>query len=196
MSFFSAEANPPGLADLAGLLCGPGQTALFAKGTARLSLVLEDSWRAKALVGACAERGVTAEVRTCETTGRPLLTTAFRADLAPLAARWTRDGAKVVPEGFTPDGAALRMWVLAAGHRLDNGYLLALDPDAPHTHLPLVSALARCGLPVAEHAGERGPGLRVTGRRRLARLVELVGPPAGPGCADQWPAAARMRVVS
>ncbi len=197
MSFFSAEASRPRVADLAGLLCGSGRTTVFARATARLSLVVDDPLRANTLVRACAERGVAAEVRVCDEAGGPLLRTAFRADLAPLAAEWGAGPAKSVPPGFAPDGAALRMWVLAAGRWTEGAYLLPLDPDAPDTHEPLVSALARAGLPAAMRSSAAGgPALRVTGRRCLARLLELVGPPAGPGCADQWPAVSRMRVVS
>ncbi|MCG8919856.1 hypothetical protein L6E12_29210 [Actinokineospora sp. PR83] len=198
MSIFSAEVSHPGVGDLAGLLCGPGRTAVFARATARLLLPVDDQWRANALVKACAERGVAAEVRTCEESGGPRLSTAFRRDLAPLASAWTDPaGGKAVPDCFLPDGAALRMWVLAAGRWTEGGYLLPLDPAAPHTHAPLAEALLRCGLPAtAPTAKGEVPGLRVVGRRRLARLLELVGPPAGPGCADQWPAVSRMRAVS
>ncbi|GLZ40312.1 hypothetical protein Acsp05_39360 [Actinokineospora sp. NBRC 105648] len=194
MSFFSAEACHPRVADLAGLLCGPGQAVVFAKATARLTLPLTASWRANALVKACAERGVGTGLDTVDGL---LLRTAFRVDLAPLAAQWTRGAAKAVPRDFTPDGAVLRMWVLAAGHWADGAYLLPLDPAAPQTHQPLLDSLAQCGLPATMSAtAEAGPALRITGRRRLARLLELVGRPAGTGCADQWPAVSRMRVVS
>jgi hypothetical protein len=36
--FFSAEASGPELADLAGLLCGPGQILGFGRTAARLSV--------------------------------------------------------------------------------------------------------------------------------------------------------------
>ncbi|CRK61086.1 hypothetical protein [Alloactinosynnema sp. L-07] len=197
MSFFSAEATRPRVADLAGLLCGPGQTAVFAKATARLMVPVEDAWRARALVAACAERGVRAQIRV-EDDARTLCT-AFRADLGPLAAAWSsgvQSGGthKTVPGGFTPDGATLRMWVLAAGRWVDSGYLLPLDPAAPQTHEPLLDALGRCGLPATMLAG--GSGVKIIGRRRLGRLSELVGPPVDAGCGDHWPAVSRMRVVS
>ncbi|PPK65777.1 hypothetical protein CLV40_11237 [Actinokineospora auranticolor] len=197
MSFFSAEACRPRVADLAGLLCGPGRTVVFAGTTARLLLPVGAHWRANALVRACAERGVTAEVTACDQTGAPTMRTAFRADLAPLAGAWGTDLAKSVPVGFAPDGAVLRMWVLAVGRWQDGTYLLPLDGAAPGTHEPLRAALARAGLPAAMYTtGDGDPALRLVGRRRLARLRELVGPPAGPGCADQWPDVSRMRVVS
>ncbi|WP_424183952.1 hypothetical protein ACOBQX_18575 [Actinokineospora sp. G85] len=102
-----------------------------------------------------------------------------------------------MPPAFLPDGAALRMWALSAGRWTDGGYLLPVDPEAPGTHAPLADALLRCGLPTtAPTAKAEVAGLRVVGRRRLARLLELVGPAPGPGCADHWPAVSRMRAVS
>ncbi len=200
MSFFSAEACHPRVADLAGLLCATGRTVTFAGSTARLEIPVADPWRQLALVRACAERGVGAAVTPGDPEDGadgegPVLRTAFRADLAPLAADWGEP--KKVPAGFVPDGAVLRLWVAAAGRWADGAYLLPLDPDAPHTHDELLAALGQCGLPaVLCPTPDEGSALKVVGRRRLARLLELVGPPAGPGPADQWPAVSRMRVVS
>jgi hypothetical protein len=62
---------------------------------------------------------------------------------------------------------------------------LLLDPHAPHTHGPLLAAATRAGIPPTR--SRRGGALRITGIRRLHRLVELVGPPP-PGVApDEWP---------
>lgn len=189
LSFDSAEATPPSLADLAGVLCGPGQAVGFGGGAAaRLSVVLADRWRAVALSAACAERGVDTVLSTSED-GHPLVRTAFRADLVPLAGRWLSGAAKSVPERFTLDGVTLRLWALVAGHWSESGYLFGLDPDCPRSHLPLVGALVRAGVPSALVGDqEGGPALRVSGLRRLARLVELVGepPPGVPG--HDWPA--------
>ncbi|MGW5050592.1 hypothetical protein [Actinokineospora sp. NPDC004072] len=191
LSFYSAEASSPKLADLAGLLCGPGRVRVFAGGTARLTIPVDRPVRAKALVTALGLRGVAVRRQVCEYTGEHEVRTAFRADLAPLAQDWG-GGRKRVPDGFTPDGNALRLWALAAGRWTDGGYLLGLDQLAPHTHDRLVEALARCGLPASAHSG----GLRIRGRRRLARLGELVGRSPGPGCDALWPTGAEMRVVS
>ncbi|MFJ6670175.1 hypothetical protein ACIQMJ_03585 [Actinosynnema sp. NPDC091369] len=118
--------------------------------------------------------------------------TAFRTDLAGLAARWLDGDRKVVPPDFTLDGAALRLWALASGRWVESGsgYLLGLDPEAPDTHEPLRKALATSGLPSTLLTGKAGgPALRVTGRRRLERLAELVGR-APRGVAERtWPAA-------
>ncbi|MBB5956711.1 hypothetical protein FHS29_003297 [Saccharothrix tamanrassetensis] len=63
LSFFSAEARRPCVADLAGLLCGPGRAVGFARGrAARISVHLDERWRGLALVAALAERGVQAKL--------------------------------------------------------------------------------------------------------------------------------------
>ncbi|RCW40191.1 hypothetical protein DFQ14_11271 [Halopolyspora algeriensis] len=191
LSFFSAEARLPRIADLAGILCGPGQAVGFGRGTAaRLSVVVADTWRADSLVAACAERGVEAELGRSDE-GYPLLRTAFRADLTELAGRWLRGAVKSVPSEFVPDGPVLRLWVLTAGHPdAGGGYSLGLDPHAPDTHAPLASALDRAGLP-AKLVGPRGGGpvLRVSGRRRVERLAELVGPVPAGAVGRCWPPA-------
>ncbi|NYI81739.1 hypothetical protein HNR68_000369 [Saccharopolyspora hordei] len=188
LSFYSAEAREPAIADLAGMLCGPGQAVGFGRGTAaRLSVVVDAEWRARALVEACAERGVDAQLGRSDE-GHPLVRTAFRADLTGLAATWLRGAVKSVPPGYVPDGAALRIWALTAGSAEPGGYRLGLDPHAPGTHAPLAAALLGCGLPtkaVGPRAG--GPALRVTGRRRLARLAELVGPTPDGAIERTWP---------
>ena len=120
------------------------------------------------------------------------VTTAFRTDLAGLAAQWFDGDRKVVPPDFTLDGAALRLWALASGRWVESGsgYLLGLDPEAPDTHEALRKALATSGLPSTLLTGKAGgPALRVVGRRRLERLAELVGR-APRGVAERtWPAA-------
>lgn len=190
LSFFSSEARAPRVADLAGALCGPGQTVGFGAGTAaRLSVVVDEPWRARSLAAASADRGVDAELaRTAE--GHPFVRTAFRLDLVPLATAWLRGAVKSVPPDFELDGAALRIWALTAGRPgpTTASYLLGLDPHAPDTHEPLASALACAGLP-ATLLGPRsgGPLLRIAGRRRLLRLSELVGcVPAGAD-GGMWP---------
>lgn len=188
LSLFSAEARQPRVADLAGLLCGPGQAVGFGRGTAaRLSVVVADAWRAKSLVAACAERGVTAEPARSEK-GNPLVSTAFRSDLTELARLWLHGAVKSVPSGFVPDGSVLRIWALASGRPDAGGYFFGLDPHAPETHPSLAAALERAGLP-AKLVGPRGggPALRITGRRRIERLAELVGPSPEGTNERSWP---------
>lgn len=186
LSLFSADARPAGVRDLAGLLCGPGRIVRFGAGDqARLSADLLDAGRARAVVAACAATGIPVTSVTTAA-GTPAVRTAFRCDLVALAAEWTRDGAKAVPAGWQLDGSALRLWALSAGRPDERGgYLLLLDPEAPQTHLPLVAAMTRLGIPPAR-VGD-GTVLRISGTRRVQRLVELVGPvPRGVADAD-WP---------
>lgn len=184
ISLFSAEASGPGLADLAGVLCGPGRMAGFGRTAARLSVVVEEPWRARALARECRRCGAEAQVSAAEC-GRPLVRTPFRVDLLPLEQLWHRGEGKTLPEDFRLDGAMLRMWALAAGSPQGNGYLLALDPEAPETHERLIKALAQLGVPAKAQRGDEA-ALRVTGRRRLARVLELIGDaPAGAELA--WP---------
>lgn len=196
LSFYSADANPPARADLAGLLCGPGSMVSFGGVTARLSVPLSQTWRGRALVRELADRGVEA---TLYTTGEGLLLrTAFRRDLTALAAAWTvrstDTDAKAVPAGTNLAGRALRLWVLAAGDWIDGSYLLGLDRDAPGTYEVLTCAVTACGLPASPYrAPGEGPGLRISGRRRLARLAELVGRPPSAAAESHWPAVSRVR---
>jgi hypothetical protein len=186
LSLFSAEARPPSPADLAGLLCGPGQIVRFGAGDqARLSIVLADPARAAAVVAACAATGITMRaVRT--DSGATALRTAFRCDLVGLAAAWADGGAKSVPRGWQLDGAALRLWALSAGRPDERGgYLLELDPDAPATHDPLIAAATRAGIPPARV--EERAALRISGARRVQRLVELVGPAPARITGTDWP---------
>lgn len=186
LSLFSADARPAQLGDLAGLLCGPGQVVCFGAGDqARLSVVLADADRAPAVAAACAATGIAVD-RVVTESGATALRTAFRCDLVALARLWTRGAVKTVPAGFQLDGPLLRLWALTAG-RPDGrgGYLLALDPHAPQTHDPLIAAATRAGISPARVA--HAPALRISGTRRVRRLVELVGPAPGGMATDAWP---------
>lgn len=185
-SLFSADARPTGIADLAGLLCGPGQIVRFGVGDqARLSVVLVDPSRATAVTQAC--RAIGAEVDAVVTeSGATALRTAFRCDLVDLACEWTRGAVKSVPDRFQLDGTVLRLWALSAGWRDERGgYLLALDQQAPQTHQPLVAAATRAGIPPARVG--RGTALRISGTRRVQRLVELIGPMPPHVATHDWP---------
>jgi hypothetical protein len=187
LSFFSAESVPPAVADLTGLLAGPGQVVLVADG-ARLSVVVDRLWRAEALAEMILEAGLEPEIaRTDE--NRPLVRTAVDRRLVAIAADWTRGAVKTVPPQWLPGPRELRAWALAAGTPEADRYLLGLDPHAPDTHSPLASAMMRVGI-APTLIGTRGtrPALRISGRRRLSRLVENVGEPPGDVEAfQQWP---------
>lgn len=191
LSFFSAESVPPAIADLTGILAGPGQVVLRggAEGqAARLSVVVEARWRADALAEMIADVGLEPEItRTDE--GHPLVRTAADVRLVAIAVDWTRGAVKTVPPQWLPGPRELRAWTLAAGTPEADRYLLGLDPHAPDTHPALASAMMRVGI-APTLIGTRGsrPALRISGRRRLSRLVENVGEP--PGDVDafaQWP---------
>ncbi|MCV7230463.1 hypothetical protein [Mycolicibacterium komossense] len=176
LSFFSAESVPPAVADLTGLLAAAGQVVLVGSG-ARLSVVVDRLWRAKALAEMIGDSGLVPEIgRTDEDT--PLIRTAVDPRLVTVAREWTRGAVKTVPPHWLPGPRELRAWTLAAGYPEADRYLLGLDPHAPDTHSTLASALMRVGI-APTLIGTRGarPALRISGRRRLSRLVENVGEP-------------------
>lgn len=190
LSFFSAESVPPAVADLAGILAAPGQVVLVGLGKqgARLSVVVDRIWRAQGLADMIEQAGLRPEItRTEEST--PLVRTTVDARLVPMARDWTRGAVKTVPVQWLPGPRELRAWTFAAGAPEPAGYLLGLDPHAPDTHSPLAAALMRVGI-APTLIGTRGgrPALRISGRRRLSRLVENVGePPDSAEALSQWP---------
>ncbi len=187
LSFFAAESVPPAVADLSGVLAASGQIVLVGAG-ARLSVVVDHLWRASALADMIREAGLIPEIsRTDENT--PLVRTAIDPLLCGIAAEWTRGAVKTVPPRWLPGPRELRAWTLAAGSPEIDRYLLGLDPHAPDTHSPLASALMRVGI-APTLIGTRGtrPALRISGRRRLSRLVENVGePPDNAEALASWP---------
>jgi hypothetical protein len=197
LSFFTAESVPPAVADLSGVLAASGQIVLVGAPSenrgegarlARLSVVVDRMWRASALAEMIRDAGLVAEIgRTDEDT--PLVRTEVAPSLVTLAAEWTRGAVKTVPPRWLPGPRELRAWTLAAGNPEGDHYLLGLDPHAPDTHSPLASALMRVGI-APTLIGTRGgrPALRISGRRRLSRLVENVGePPDGDEALSLWP---------
>ena len=117
LSLFGVEAAAPAPGDLAGLLAAPGQVVRMG-GTARVSVVVEDRWRAAILVAEMRLRGLPA---TCVSTVDEHIgvRTAYSAVLAPLASAWLRGAIKLPPAGFALKGRRLRLWMAAAGyHRL------------------------------------------------------------------------------
>jgi hypothetical protein len=187
LSFFSAESVPPAVADLTGILAAPGQVVLVGTG-ARLSVVVDRLWRAEGLAEMISEAGLQPEItHTDENT--PLVRTTADPRLLAIARDWTTGAVKTVPPQWLPGPRELRAWTLAAGTPEADRYLLGLDPHAPDTHAPLASAMMRVGI-APTLIGTRGahPALRISGRRRLSRLVENVGEPPGDVEAfEQWP---------
>ncbi|MFC4042357.1 hypothetical protein ACFO1B_28365 [Dactylosporangium siamense] len=132
LSLFGVEARPPTPMDLEGLLAGAGEVGRMG-GTAKVSIEVEDAWRADVLRAECEQRGL---VVACEPTGvedRWTVRTAYAALLAPLAARWLDGTAKVAPRDLVLDGRRLRLWVAAAGSwDGQRAYLLRLAPSRPY----------------------------------------------------------------
>ena len=189
LSLFGVEANPPVPLDLAGLLAGAGQVTRMG-GTARVSVVVDERWRAAVLLEEFAARGLSATCAPATTPGHLGVRTAYSSALAPLGTRWLRGTTKVVPRGFTLDGRRLRLWLAAAG--LPDGpraYLLRLGTgDGEQVWQAVGGALASVGLPAPlVDTGPEGPVYRLVGRRRLARLVELVGEPPRHAPPATWP---------
>ncbi len=194
LSFFTAESVPPAVTDLSGVLAASGQIVMVGAPSesqaagARLSVVVDRLWRASALAEMILEAGLVPEItRTDEET--PLVRTQVNPLLTDIAAEWTRGAVMTVPFRWLPGPRELRAWTLAAGSPEAGHYLLGLDPHAPDTHSPLASALMRVGI-APTLIGTRGgrPALRISGRRRLSRLVENVGePPDDAEALALWP---------
>ena len=187
LSFLTAGTQPPAVADLEGLLLGLGQVVRMG-GTARVSVLVDEGWRVDAVLAAYAERGLRGEALPAFDK-LTAVRTAFARPLLPLAERWVRGAVKAVPPRWALDGPRLRLWAIVAGQLDDHGYLLRLAPHDTAVWEPAGAALATVGLP-ASFVGPRaeGPGYRLVGRRRLARLREYVGEPPAGAPASGWPA--------
>ncbi len=175
LSFFSADARPAGPDDLDGLLCGPGQV-VRSDDAARVSVIVREPWRVTALLAALDELGLGGETAAAYEDGGTTVRTPFDPRLAALATRWSGGGAKRAPQDLVCDGPRLRWWVIAAGRPDPQGYVLGLGPQDDEVWQPVGAALVKAGLPAAL-LGPRadGPAYRVSGRKRLERLAELVG---------------------
>ncbi|GAA1812600.1 hypothetical protein GCM10009682_37340 [Luedemannella flava] len=116
--------------------------------------------------------------------------TAYSTMLVPLARTWlAADGSKSPPRRLHLDGRALRLWVTAGG-RLENPgvYALAVGPDDDGTWPVVGRALTGAGLGGVLIKGRPGgPAYRISGRRRVARLAEMIGDPPRPSPEGLWP---------
>ncbi|MFI5934886.1 hypothetical protein [Actinoplanes sp. NPDC051494] len=216
LSVFGVEAVDPSLADLLGLLAGPGALGRMG-GTARVSVRVDAAWRVHVLVQELVSRGLVVswhpvpenprEEAVAELTSVPVdeevddepspapvavpveteppvafeVRTAYSSRLNGLARAWPPPSGKLFL-----NGSRLRLWVAASGTPHPHGYALGLDPDAS-LDKAVDAALGRVGLPGVVQGGRT---YVIAGRRRLARLAELVGdrPEAAP--ARLWPGGA------
>jgi hypothetical protein len=186
LSLFGVEARPATPLDFEGLLAGAGQVVRMG-GTARVSIVVEDAWRARALRREAALRGLAATCEPATVDGHIGFRTAYSTALAPLGTSWLRGALKHPPTGFALDGRRLRLWAIAAGAPDGaSAFTLRLGVSDEPCWGIVGAALVAAGLPavlLGPRAG--GPAYRIVGRRRLGRLAELVGevpaetPPGG-----------------
>jgi hypothetical protein len=181
-SLFGVEATDPTPEDLAGLLAGPGELGRLG-GTARIRVPVADGWRVHVLIAELALRTLPASWSAHD--DEFVVRTAYTTRLLPLAAAWSAGP----PPGLHLNGPALRLWVAAAGSPSPDGFRLGLHPDRQPDWAPLGAALAAAGLAAAlvVSGSSDPPAYRITGRKRLARLAEMVGgrPTAAPP--DTWP---------
>lgn len=188
LSIFGVEAVPPEPGDLAGLLAGGGQVVRLG-GTARVSIVVDHPWRAAVLVAECARRGLAA-TRVSTVEDHIGVRTAYSTLLTPLAETWLFGAVKRAPRGLILDGRALRLWAEAAGRSEGSvSYSLRLGRSDEAAYQSIGAALASVGLAaqLVSPRGGSGPSYRVVGRRRIARLVEMIGDPPKQAPADVWP---------
>jgi hypothetical protein len=191
LSLFGVEAAQPAVADLEGVLAGPGRVNRMG-GTARIVLAVADRWRAVELIGELRARGLVA-AGARQPDGGVGVATAYAAALAPLAARWLDGAVKCPPSPLRLDGRRLRLWALAAGRRDGGGALLGLGAGEQMVWAAARRALAALG--VGAELVEDGAGgtadrwaFRITQRRHLLRLAELVGEPPPGAPPEDWPA--------
>ncbi|GAB4046196.1 hypothetical protein [Catellatospora paridis] len=185
LAMFSAESARPSAYDLAGLLIGPGQVTRMG-GTARVSVVVDAAWRVHALAAEFTARGLETSWEPAAIDGHFGVRTAYTGMLAPLAEAWLRGSGKRPPAGFALDGARLRLWFAAAGS-VDpegDGAVLRLGGNDEHCAAPALRAFT--ALACMAELG-RGPVLRIAGRRRVARLRELVGERPAMAPLGAWP---------
>ncbi|MEU4559246.1 hypothetical protein AB0F72_12740 [Actinoplanes sp. NPDC023936] len=214
---FGAETSEPSPADLAGLLAGPGHLGRMG-GTARVWVQVDAAWRVHVLVNELRTRGLAAtwasvtpdsvraehspaepdeepasgeepapaeEEETAEEPEPPArlfeVRTAYSRRLNALANAWPQAATQLFLSG-----PRLRLWVAAAGGRRGGGWTLGLDPGKDPD--PVDAALVRAGL--AGRVSDDGRIYLITGRRRLARLAELVGERPSAAPEELWPGGA------
>jgi hypothetical protein len=165
---FSADSVRPSVADLTGLLVGPGLISRMG-GTARVSVRVDAAWRVHALAAEFAQRGLSIAWESTSDGGY-WARTSYSSTLVPLT------------EPSYLDGARLRLWFLANGDLLGDEVVLGLGSNHPLA----LHNLAPMGLD-----GEviEGPAIRIKGEEKCHRLAELIGSRPSSAPDGTWPAA-------
>jgi len=186
LPLFTLEDDVPLVVDVEGLLLAGG--ALVRRdAAARISVVVDVGWRAEVVCDGLDRRGLGGELGTPDN-GRCSVRSGFDVRLLDLARRWTVGASFRVPTDFVLTPGRLRFWAVATGQRDQVGYLLRLGSTDEQLWDAAGSALSAAGVPGA-FLGSRagGPAYRIVGRRRLARLREMLGRPPIDDAAGDWP---------
>jgi hypothetical protein len=187
LSLFGVEASAPEPADLAGLLIAGGEI-VRADDTAQVSIVVGHPWRAAAIVAECGRRGLAA-TSVSTVTSYVGVRTSYASALAGLARSWTDEVGRRPPRDLRLDARVLRLWAMAVGHREGTSYALPVGESDQAFRDVLGAGLAGLGL-AAQLVSRRGTGeptFRIVGKRRLDRLVEMVGDAPRQAPPDMWP---------
>jgi hypothetical protein len=185
-SLFGAEAADPLIEDLDGLLLAGGDwVRTEGHAAARLSVLVDEQWRATAQQQELFERQLASD--TVEAPGGLI---AVRTEITDLllvqAARWTRGASLRLPADLALSASGLRLWAIATGRSDESGYLLGVaDPDG-ELHRAAGSQLAKLGVAAVDVGARGGPGWRITSAKRLRRFAELIGG-APQGAGTDWP---------
>ena len=184
-SLFGAAAAEPSIDDVDGVLLAGGRW-VRGSGTARLSVLVADRWRADALALEFAQRLLTGDDAVVASNDGWSVRTGFTGGLGEQAARWVRGAREGPPEGLSLTPGGLRLWTIVTGRPEGPGYLLGTARADAAVHLAAGAQLSRLGLAAVAIGGRGTAGWRITSAKRLRRLTELVGT-APESAGPDWP---------
>jgi hypothetical protein len=167
------------------VLLGGGHWVRSPSG-ARLSVVVDERWRAEALAAEFDGHGLGCPDAVVGAHAGVAVRSGFAAELRARAAAWARGADEGPPAQFTLSPGGLRLWAITAGRPDGTGYVLATAAADSATHRAAGAQLSRLGLAAVSLTQRRAAGWRVTSARRIRRLAELLGDPP-PGGAHRWP---------